>query len=471
MPRFQPQRQEQIFTKMIARVVARTDLSDVADSGTVKHVLAAVARSHDELYYQMTLLLQLFSIDAATGDDLDERAKDIQPAVVKRRQATKAIGTVTFSRVGTSGTISIPIGTKVKTAGGVIFTTTAATSITPASPQQISGHGVGRDAAPVAVIADEAGSSGRVAANTIVKFVSKPTGVDEVTNQSALTNGGLDKESDDDFRNRLRQYIAGLARSTVSALEAGVIGAQDAGTGATVLFSKAVEDQITLGLVKLYVDDGTGTAETTAAVINENATRGLGGPPPDSAVGGETTLFLENKPIKTSVTFTLTSSTRGLLVMNTHYTLNAASGQIQFTPALATGEVILAVYTYYTGIISLAQKIIDGDAADRENYPGLRAAGVLVLVSVPQVLLQNVSATVVVKDGYDQNEVRAAVEQAIKDYINSLSISGDVIRNELIKRIMEVNGVFNVDLVTPATDIVLLDDQLPRTTDANISVS
>jgi uncharacterized phage protein gp47/JayE len=471
VPRFQPQRFEQILTKMIARVVARTDLSDVADSSTVKHLLAASARADDEQYYQMTLLLQLFSIDSATGDDLDERAKDIQPSIMQRRAASKAAGTVIFTRAGTSGSVIIPLGTKVKTAGGVIFTTTALGSITPASSEQISGHGIGRDSAEVSVIADQPGSTGRVAGATIIKFVSKPAGVDEVTNPSAFSVGGLDKESDDDFRNRLKQFISGLARSTVGALESGVIGAQDPTSGATILFSKAVEDLVTLGRVVLYIDDGLGTAESTAEITGENVTEGLSGPPVNSAVGGEETLFLNNKPIKTSVTFTLTSSSRGALVQNTHYTVNQASGQIQFDPALVATEVITADYTYYTGVIQLAQKIVDGDPDDRANYPGLRAAGVLVIVAIPQVLLQNVAATVVIKEGYDQDEVRTAVEQAIKDYINSLSISGDVIRNELIKRIMEVTGVFNINLTTPATDIILLDDQLPRTTDANITVS
>ena len=92
MPKFVPKRHEQILAKMIAKVIARTNLSDVADSSYVKHILAAAARQDDEQYYQMTLLLQLFSIDKATGDDLDARAKDIQPATIIRIPAAKATG-------------------------------------------------------------------------------------------------------------------------------------------------------------------------------------------------------------------------------------------------------------------------------------------------------------------------------------------------------------------------------------------
>jgi uncharacterized phage protein gp47/JayE len=459
---------------MLARVVARSRLKDVSDTSVVKHVLSAAARADDEQYYQMTLLLQLFSIDTATGRDLDERAKDIQPAVIERRQAAKATGSVVFSRTGTSGTVAIPTGTKVKTAGGIIFTTTTTGTISPASPEQIPGHGIGRDSNLVSVVADQPGTDGNVAAGTMVKLVQKPPGVDEVTNPSAFSQG-LDKESDDAFRNRLKRYISSLPRSTTLAIETGVIGKQDQATGATILFSKAVEDPINRGFVTLYVDDGTGTAESVHTVTEENVTRGLAGPPPGSAAGGETVLYLDEKPIKDSEPSILTSSTRGVLARDTgtggDYTLNPASGQLVFDPALVTGEIITADYTFFTGLIALAQKIVDGDPDDRETFPGLRAAGVLVVVRVPQVLLQNVEVTVTVKEGFDQAEVQAAARQAIKDYINNLAISGDVIKYELAKRIMSVAGVLDIDLTTPTQNVIILDDQLARTTDTNIIVN
>lgn len=539
MPKFTPKRFEQILPQMIARVVARTDLSDVSDSSVVKHILAAAARSDDEQYYQMSLLLQLFSIDTAQGEDLDERAKDIQPAVITRRQAVKSTGVVVFSRTGTSGTVTIPIGTKVKTGDGVVFTTTSVGTISATSPEKISGHGVGRDSNDVAVVADEPGTEGNVVAETIIKFDSKPAGVDEVTNQTALVNG-LDKETDDSFRNRLKAFVASLARCTVDAMEVGVIGQQDPTTGQTILFAKVVEDIVNRGNVTLYIDDGTGAAEaqaTTAveivAVLTWNGTttittpdtselaagdwirldsddqwfeiqsivpdtsitianpggltipsgssqsskatdiltEGLAGPPPGTAVGGEERLNFDFFPIKEVDPISVYSSTRGKLIIDTDFVLNSASGQINFDPPLSTGEIIMADYTYYVGLIGLAQKIVDGDKDDRANYPGLRAAGVLVKVQTPQILLQNVTVVVTVREGYDQDEAKDLVRQAIKDYINTLNISDDLIRNKLIAQIMGVPGMLNVLVSLPANDIVILDDQLARTQDANILIT
>lgn len=469
MPQFQPKRQQQILEKMLAKVVTRSDLSDVSDTSVIKHLLAAAARSDDEQYYQMTLLLQLFSIDTARGDDLDQRAAEIQPGDITRNGASKATGEVVFTRTGTTGTVNIPIGTKVKTDDGEEFTTTVAGIITPASPEQIAGNGVGRDSNLVAVVAASPGSSGNVASDTIVKFSAKPAGVDEVTNPSG-TLYGAGKETDDAFRARIKAYIASLPRCTVDGLESAVLGATDDTTGASILFAYASENPSTPGRVTLYIDDGTGSAESTTTVSGENVTSGLSGPPADSAVGGETRLTLDYKPVKGSASFTLTSSTRGALTEGTEYELVDPWGLLFFDPALTIGEVITASYTRYTGLVELAQLIIDGDPNDRDTYPGYRAAGVLVTVAVPQVLLQNVVVTLTVVAGYTLSVVVTAVEEAIKNYINSLPISGDVLRNELIAAIMDVDGVYNCQLIAPATDVVILDDQLVRTTDANILV-
>ncbi len=544
MPAFTPKRFEQILTDEIASVVTATLLSDVADSSGVKAVLSATAREIDEAYFQQENLLSLFDIDKATGDDLDERAAEIQPGTVTRTLARNATGTVVFSRNGTTGTVNIAIGITIKTSDGIEYTTTAVGTITPASPEQITGHGVGRDSAPVAIVASVPGSAGNVVSSTIIKFGAKPAGVDEVTNL-VPTLFGRDKETDDVFRQRLKEFIASLARCTLQALENGVLGAEDPLTGSSILFSKAVEDTVNLGNVTLFIDDGTGSAETSSAVgslatalvatytwagsvtiitgdTSESAigdfirldvdgqwfeitgivpstsvtisnpgsltiptgatqssldtgtdkvTKGLAGPPPDTAVGGEVTLFFDNKPTKDSLPVTLHSSTRGLLVLNTDYTLNPASGQLDFTPALVATEVIISEYTYFTGLIALAQKIIDGDPADRTNFPGLRAAGVLVLALTPQVLIQTVTASLVAREPFTIAQAVTAAEEATKTYINGLNISGDMIRNTLISRIESLAEVFDLILAAPANNIVILDDQLARIQDANITIT
>jgi len=470
MPRFTAKRHEQILTKMIAKVVTRSRLSDVSDTSTVKHVLSAAARSDDEQYYQMILLKQLFSLFDASGDDLDERAAEISPSVIYRNPATKSAGNLVFYRVGVTGTVVIPVGTRVKTAGGIVVVTTAAGSITAVSPAILPGAVVGQNSGLVPAVADRASADGNVVAGTLIKFDAKPPGVDGVTNPTKFSYGN-NKETDDAFRNRIITFIQTLARSTVQAQEFAVLDITDPDTGAVIKFSKAVEDAINRGYTTLYIDDGTGSAQTTTPVTGENVTNGLTGPPPNSAVGGEEKLKLDEKPVKEGAAFVLTSSIRGVLVPEIDYYVNLASGQINFTPALVASEVITADYTHYTGLVRLAQKIIDGDPNDRANYPGIRAAGTLTWVRTPQVLIQNVDISTVLEPGHDGDEVRANVRTAIVEYINTLGISGDVVRNEIIRKAMAVSGVLDVNLFSPANNVVLLDNQLPRTTSGNVTVS
>jgi uncharacterized phage protein gp47/JayE len=540
MPRFTPKSHEQILAGMIARMVSRTNLNDVGDASVIKHLLSAAARQDAQQYYQASLLLQLFSIDTAAGEDLDERAKDIQPATMQRLPSAKAVGSVVFTRPGTVGITTIPAGTKVKTSDGTLFSTTTVGTIDATSPEQVTGHGIGRDSNLVAVVADVGGSAGNVDAFTVTKFGSKPAGISEVTNLSAFSQG-RDQETDDAFRARLKVYVASLARCNRSAIENQIIGAQDPDSGATILFAKVVEDLVNRGNVTVYIDDGSGTAEsvarsavalpgtwtwngtltvlatdtstvaagdfirkdssplvwlqiqsivpnTSVTLLNpggatiptgagassratDNLTNGLDGPPPNTAVGGETTLYTDNKPLKDSEPLSVVSSTRGVLVLTTDYILNPTNGQIDFITPLVTGEKVIADYTYFTGLIAYAQKIIDGDPNDRDNFPGYRAAGVYVEVDTPQVLLQNIQCTLTVKDGYDQDEAKTAARQVIKDYVNNLPISGDFVRSELIKRIMGIDGIYDIDLDVPATNITILDDQIARTTDVNIIIA
>jgi uncharacterized phage protein gp47/JayE len=463
MARFTPKRYEQILPQMIAKVVARSTLSDIADSSPVKHTLAAASRQDDEQYRQMSLLKNLFSIDSCVDEDLDDRAKEIQPGTITRIQEQKAVTTVTFSRnVAGASTVVVPIGTRVKTSDGIIFETTAEATITPTSVEQISGHGVGRDAPPVAATAIAAGSAGNVEATTLTLFEGgKPTGVDAATNQ-AKAQYGYDKETNSAFRQRIKDFVASLARTTVDALGVAVIGTIDALTGATVWFSSGYEDIVNRGEVIVYIDDGTGTAESYTTVVGESVI---------VAVGGEERFYLDNKPVRDASSHAITSSTRGLLARNTDYVIDPASGQINSIPALVAAEVITADYTYYDGLIQEAQKVIDGDKADRLNYPGYRSGGVRVTVQTPQILIQTVLANLTVLEGYIRADVVTAAKQATKDYINNLPISGDVIRHELVQQIMAVPGVYDVDLVTPAANTIILDDQMARTTDGNITVN
>jgi uncharacterized phage protein gp47/JayE len=449
MPQIQLRRYEQILERAIGRLVARTDLSDVSDVGIVKNILAAMAREQDEAYWQMTRLRDLFDLRTAAGEDLDERAAEIAPNTLSRLPASRAIGEVVFGRATTTGTVTIQAGTEVKTADGTVFTTS----------QQVTIASGSASSAATPIVAASVGEDGNVPADTIVKFASKIPGVDTVTNPVG-TSSGADEETDDSFRERIRNYIASLSRCTVDGLEFIALGVVDPTTGKAVKFASVFEDPLDPSNVTLYIDDGAGTAaDLGTAVVGEVVIA--------SALGGEEFLDLIQTPVALSAGLTVTSSFRGTLTVGTEYYVNPANGRLFFVPALTAGEQITASYTPYVNLIAEVQKVIDGDPADRANFPGFRAAGVHVRVLSPTVVPVDVQGFLFV-DRVAKADAIANAQQAVLDYVNSLGISGDVIRNEVIDRIMGVDGVVDVQLDLPAANINILDDQIPRISAASL---
>lgn len=472
MAKFTPKTFETHLQRMIDRVVARTALSDLTDASVFKHVLAAVARELDDIDFQMLNLLDLFDINRATGDDLDERAAEIQPGTLVRKAAIQAFGNVEFTRTTPNpgpGDITIPIGTRVEVPGEdppIIFQTTAVGTIA------VSASTTG----DVAALAETAGVKGNVSQDTITGFKgAKPSGVNAVNNPADF-GGGQDKETDDAFRTRLKNFVSSLSRCTPLALE---LFASDVSlpTGQRVEFVKAVEDIVTLGLVRLFIEDGAGTTVSTANNMGSPEIL-TSGPdfPGDVAQGGETQLFSDNFPLVDTATI-IVEKTPGpvTLIRNdagaNGYTLNPASGQILLNTALLSGDAVTIEYTWYTGLIAAVQKVIDGDENDRENFPGVRAAGVLVLVLSPTLITVTIDMAVIVLSGFDRSAVLAEVTNALKDYVNTLGVGNDVLRAEIIERAMRIDGVFNVNLTTPAADVLVLEDRIARVQDSDITLS
>ena len=122
MPKLQIKTKQEVQRDIINAVVARTSLSDVTDSSTLKHFITALSTEIAEVYYQFTRLAELFDFRKAAGLDLDERAKEILGGTIERFEARRAVGQLEFTRaVATAAPVTIPAGTIVETADGTIL--------------------------------------------------------------------------------------------------------------------------------------------------------------------------------------------------------------------------------------------------------------------------------------------------------------------------------------------------------------
>lgn len=450
---------------MVARVVARSDLTGLTINSSVYAVLAAAGTEDAEIYFQMARLRDLFSIDKATGSDLDERAKEIVPAYVTRRAPLAATGDVVFSRPGTSGAVSIPAGTIVAasdSSGLIRYRTTVGGSIPDAASVS----------ANINVVAIDKGTRANVDAGQINRFVTRVAGVTGVTNPVKFDNG-RDRESDVDFRARLKRFVQSLSRGTKTAVESfarNVILVD----GRRVLFAKTVEPAFPTGTVRLYVDDGTGSVEEFDDTYISSYDTFL-----PSAVGGEKNIFTTEKPIRDDGSFVLeinaTPQVRGV-----DYELNPATGQVELSAAsyptgLTASDVARANYRFYIGLIAETQRVIDGDDSDPLRFPGVKAAGIQVLVVPPQAVFQTLTGSISVLDGYDAINVATNVASAIQGYINSLDIGEDVIVAQIIEDAMGVAGMYNFNISDLSggapVDQVMLDNQVARIAAASITLT
>lgn len=456
---------------MVARVIARSELVGIERDSINFHVIAAASNEDAEQYVQMARLRQLFNIDIATGSDLDERAKEILPGIIFRRLALPSSGDVVFSRPGTAGIIAIPAGTIVAASdedGQIKFRTTSAGTIDAGFT----------DSSPISVVATTNGIRGNVPASpspdSINQFVSRIAGVTAVANPSAFGNG-QDRESDTNFRARIKAFVQAISRGTPIALE-GFARNVILRDGRRVLFASVDEPIIPNGMVDLYIDDGTGFIEETDSTFITSLDTLV-----SPAVGGEKNLFTTQRPVKDDGSFALFVNA-ALQTRGTDYELNAPLGQVELSTAsfptgLTVSDIVTANYRNFIGLIQETQRIIDGDPTDPARVPGVRAAGVQVFVLPPITVLQSLIAQVSVLPDFDPAEVISLVQTEVQDYVNTLNIGADVIVAALVERAMAVTGMFDFridDLTgsgTGGTNQIILDNQVARISSGSITLT
>ena len=140
----------------------------------------------------------------------------------------------------------------------------------------------------IEIIAELPGVSSNAGANTIIQFANAPFESISVTN-TTTASGGKDIESDDELRERLKNYSTTLARGTRAAILSAVIGVSDASDGKQVS-SATIQEPPAYGEPSImYVDDGSGFQPSTAGQSVDVLLA--------SASGGEQFLQLSNFPL------------------------------------------------------------------------------------------------------------------------------------------------------------------------------
>ncbi len=182
------------------------DLDDSEES-RIRAFYRPVARLVSDTQRDVGLVLEATQIDNATGTSLDLLTALIG---VQRIDATKSIGTVTFSRDEPSGSVDYPIpkGTVVQTPGStpVRFETVESATLL-----------AGETEIEVEVESEETGAENNIGQKTLTRIQSPPSGIQNVINY-ASTFGGTDREPDEEFRERAKGELADGTGATMRAI-------------------------------------------------------------------------------------------------------------------------------------------------------------------------------------------------------------------------------------------------------------
>jgi len=186
----------------------------------------------------------------------------------------------------------------------------------------------------------------------------------------------------------------------------------------------------------------------------------------DNAEAGQRRFNVTNYPVTTG-TFELYSLEPGSiwtqLTENTDFYLDRGTGQIQILDSggVPSTTEIVASYSYYTNLIAEVQKVLEGDSNDPQNYPGVKAAGIRLIVSKPIDRIIVVTANITADEGYTEDDLAPLVQQNIENYISNLGIGGNVVVAKMVDVAFNVVGVADINISTPTSNITVFEDELP----------
>lgn len=197
----------------------------------------------------------------------------------------------------------------------------------------------------VNVKAVEPGTGSNISIGSIdgINAFPTPPFADARARNLAKITTGKDLETDDELRDRIKNYIQGITRATKQAILTAIVGLVDPETAKRVVSASIILPVETVEAVKVYIDDGTGFEPSYSSRGYESV---LG-----QATGGEQRLQTDKFPVKkaqiennSAEFYNMSSGSLTLIyqVSNISETITFNLADFRF-PEVATAEEIVGV--------------------------------------------------------------------------------------------------------------------------------
>lgn len=181
-------------------------------------------------------------------------------------------------------------------------------------------------------------------------FPTPPFAGARARNEIKFTTG-RDLETDDEFRDRIKNYIQGVTRAVKQAIYNAIVGLVDPETAKRVVSASIVLPIDVAGDVKVYIDDGTGFEPSFSSQGFETILQ--------SSTGGEQRLQTDKFPVvkaqiesnsEEPYDFSAGAKTLDFQVANVSETVTFNPADFRF-PEIATAEEVVAVLNDRSNII------------------------------------------------------------------------------------------------------------------------
>jgi hypothetical protein len=427
---FTPRLKEQIHQELLARVVARSKLTDAEPSSVINAILATVSEEFEAAEFAMMMVRDSYSFLDVSSTYLDERCAELPPRGITRLGSSSASGAVlelnrSDDAFAAGNALIVPAGSVFGRSGSSATYTLSASITFDAGQTKYPASG----GTYASIVANTAGSAGNASIGEVDSIVSGPVGLISVTNVQLLT-GGQDSESDASLRKRAILYLSSLARCQKSALEYFALSFQSS-DGTRVRHAKVFEDPNLAGVVDLVIDDGSGLSGLTEPMSVVTGTIGTNLSPiahhespattPISQIAfnfGEGSVVVKASDFTDGAPGWVSIPERGLVLFqhvfdDVPFTTSVAEAGTTWQIGGSSGDV-------YTGVIKELQTAVEGDPSDPVNSPGLRAAGIRVRVVPPLVDTIDMEFSVVAAPGTNLEVLVEALKISIVEFCREL---------------------------------------------------
>ena len=400
---------QQIKDELVARLLAATDITDIRPGSVADQILGAVAEVLEQAYLDIETLKDLYYFDSLKGQELDARAAEILPDGIKRHEASRAqCPAVVIVRKDPGAEQALEAGAVVIEYQGKQYQNTTTVHFDAGEAKS----------KPASFIALEPGSDGNLPAGTTFR-VSAPSGMKEAYCNMPFT-GGTDRESDEAFRARIREYARGLHTATVYALQ-NAIKSEEFDSG-RVRFARLIEET---GKVVLWIDDGSGNLDVSRSLTEEEKTI-------CEPCGRIRYLWLPVWPIKEDGGFVVYADSTAYQIENLVW--EPQWGRIELPQSVEASKAYVDGDLHvYVGLVAEVQRAIEQ----------VRPAGIPVRVLPAKRVGVSVKVHVLYSQGTDVPATARRITQAITDYVNNLDI-GEVLYWSSLMAVARVDGVESV---------------------------